>query len=307
MAGRLEGKVVCVTGAGRGIGREVALQVASLGGRVVVADYGGAVDTSEAARVPVADEVVREIEAAGGEAVAADEDVSTMAGGASIVQTAIDAFGRVDAMVCCAGILIESDFLEVTEAEWDRGAAVHLKGHLSCMQAASRRMLAQGDGGRLVFFASSTALAGSPDRPAYAAMKAGVLGLALSCAGAFEGSGITANCIVPRAATRMTDHVVTNLATAPLDQLPSEASKNGALDPANIAPVVAYLLTDEASGINGQVFGAVGYQMARLAPANWSETLERDRPWTVDELISEVPKTFGGDLGYRPLRWDYAE
>lgn len=307
MSGRLQGKVVCVTGAGRGIGREVALQVATLGGGVVVADYGGAVDTSDAERVPVAEEVVREIRAAGGEAVATGEDVSTMAGGEQIVRAAIDAFGRIDAMVCCAGILIESDLLHVTEAEWDRAAAVHLKGHFSCMQAATRQMLDQGAGGRLVFFASSTALAGSPDRPAYAAMKAGVMGLALSCAAALEGSGITSNCVVPRAATRMTDHVVTNLSETPPGQLPSEAAKNQALDPANIAPVVAYLLTDEAAGINGQVFGSVGYQMARLAPATWSQTLERDRRWTVDDLAEAVPQTFGSDLGYRPFHWEYTE
>jgi NAD(P)-dependent dehydrogenase (short-subunit alcohol dehydrogenase family) len=304
MPRHLSGKVAAVTGAGRGIGRGIAERLAMEGAKIVVADYGGAVDTGVSKREAVADEVADAIRSAGGEAVAITEDVSTMPGGQRIVEAAVNAFGRLDAMVCCAGVLAESGVTELNASEWDRTISVHLRGHFSCIQAATRQMIKQGEGGRLLFFSSSTALAGSGDRPAYAAAKAGVMGFSYSCAEELAGYGITSNCIVPRAATRMTDAAL--LAAGALDDgpLPSERDRGSVLDPTNVAPMVAYLLTDMASGINGQVFGIVGSQVARLAPASWTTTLQGDAPWVLDDLVEEIPKVFGTELGYKAFEWE---
>ena len=160
MGGRLEGKVEVVTGAGRGIGRAIALGLAAEGARVVVADYGGALDARQKGSSEPADEVVAEIEALGGEAVSCAEDVSTMEGGQRVVQAAIDNFGRLDGMVCCAGIMVQKYLWEMDEKDWDDVIAVHLKGHFSCAQAAARVMMPKGRADSSSFRADRTQ--GSP-------------------------------------------------------------------------------------------------------------------------------------------------
>jgi NAD(P)-dependent dehydrogenase (short-subunit alcohol dehydrogenase family) len=300
----LDGKVAVVTGAGRGIGRAIALFLATQGSRVVVADYGGAVDARKAGSSQPAEEVVAEITAAGGEAVPSAEDISTLEGGKRVVEAAVDNFGRLDAMVCCAGIMVQKYLWELEEPEWDEVIAVHLKGHFSCAQAAARVMMPQ-ESGRLVFF-SSGALAGVSSQPSYATAKAGILGFTWSTAAALGPHGITTNCVIPSAATRMSDKTFSDF--VPLTDEPGELVRSDLAggtyrDPANIAPLVAYLLTDVASDINGQVFRAVGYEIARMSDIEYGRTMTNDGPWDLETLFERLPKELGPDLNRKPLPW----
>jgi NAD(P)-dependent dehydrogenase (short-subunit alcohol dehydrogenase family) len=304
MSAHLEGKVAVVTGGGRGIGRAVALLAAAQGARVVVADYGGALDSRQAGTSGPADAVVAEINAAGGEAVACAEDVSTMAGGQRTVQTAVDHFGRLDGIVCCAGIMVQKYMWEMSESDWDDVIAVHLKGHFSCAQAAARVMMARGSG-RLVFI-SSGSYAGIANQPSYSAAKAGILGFTWSCASGLLPHGITTNCVVPSAATRMSDKTLGEY--IPLsDQAGEAVSSDHAAgtyrDPANIAPLVVFLLSDAAAGVNGQVFRAVGYQIDRLGDLTFDRTMKSEGPWDLDSLFERVPGEMGPDLERKPLPW----
>lgn len=299
----LRGKVVAVTGAGRGIGRGIALRLASEGAHVVVADYGGSVDGLENAAEDVAQSVVNEITAAGGHAVASTADVSSTEGGQQIADTATTAFGRLDGLVCCAGILVNGGLLDIELNDWERALAVHLTGHYACARAAVPIMQEQGSG-RIVSFSSSTALAGSADRLAYATAKAGVIGFTLSLAEELAPFGITSNCIVPTGATRMHDVVaISESALTPGDPLPSERALGRALDPVNVAPIVAYLLTDAAADVNGQVFGTVGRRIHLLNRRKWTATISSDKPWTLEALTERVPQELGPDLKHHLVPW----
>ena len=304
MSGYLEGKAVVVTGGGRGIGRGIALLAATQGARVVVADYGGALDSRQAGTSGPADDVVAEIEAAGGEAVACAEDVSTMAGGQRTVQTAVDHFGQLDGIVCCAGIMVQKYMWEMSESDWDDVIAVHLKGHFSCAQAAARVMMANGSG-RMVFI-SSGSYAGIANQPSYSAAKAGILGFTWSCASALLPYGITTNCVVPSAATRMSDKTLGEY--IPLsDQAGETVSSDHAVgtyrDPANVAPLVVFLLGDAAAEVNGQVFRAVGYQIDRLGDLAYDRTIKSEGPWDLESLFERIPGEMGPDLKREPLPW----
>lgn len=304
MSGYLAGKVEVVTGAGRGIGRAIALGLAAEGARVVVADYGGALDVRQKGSSEPADEVVAEIKALGGEAVSCAEDVSSMEGGQRIVQVAIDNFGRLDGMVCCAGIMVQKYLWEMEEKDWDDVIAVHLKGHFSCAQAAARVMMPQGSG-RLVFI-SSGSYAGIASQPSYSAAKAGILGFTWSCASALFPHGITTNCVVPSAATRMSDKTLGDY--IPLNDQAGETVRSDFAggtyrDPANIAPIAIYLLSDAAEDVNGQVFRAVGFQIDRLGDLTFDRTITSDGPWDLASLFERLPKEMGPDLKREPLPW----
>jgi NAD(P)-dependent dehydrogenase (short-subunit alcohol dehydrogenase family) len=195
-----------VTGGGRGIGRGIALLAASEGARVVVADYGGRFDAVAEPSQGPADEVVADIAAAGGEAVACYEDVATMAGAERLVAAALERFGGLDAMVCCAGIAVQKPLWELDEDEWDAVIRVHLKGHFVCTKAALPHLMAQGSG-RIVTFSSSAALTAPLEGTSYAAAKAGVLGFTWSAARALQRHGITVNCIMPGGHTRLVDNL----------------------------------------------------------------------------------------------------
>ncbi len=295
MAKYLEGKVVAVTGAGRGIGRGIALLAAAEGASVVVADYGGAVDARSAASSEIADAVVAEIEAAGGKAVASAEDVSSMEGGQRIVQTAVDHFGKIDGMVCSAGITVTKYLWELTEQEWDDVIAVHLKGHFSCFQAAARVMMEQGSGS-LVAISSGAAFTSPPNLVPYSAAKAGVLGLMWSVANSLGRLGITTNCVVPSAATRMSDSIYGNaewLSDQVGETIRSELAEGTYRDPAFIAPTVVYLLSDEAREINGQVFRAQGYEVQHLGRIGWDKSMTNAGPWDVATIAARLPSELG--------------
>jgi NAD(P)-dependent dehydrogenase (short-subunit alcohol dehydrogenase family) len=304
VATHLEGKSVVVTGGGRGIGRAIALAVAAEGAGVVVADYGGAVDRRGAVSSDAADEVVAEIESAGGRAVASAVDVATMEGGRSVVQAAVDSFGRLDGMLCCAGISVTKYLWELEEQEWDDVIAVHIKGHFSCAQAASRVMMEQRSG-RLLFF-SSGALTGMPNATAYATAKAGILGFTWSTAYALDRFGITTNCLIPSAATRMSDSIYENAGTLSKrfgDTMRSELASGTYRDPSNIAPLAIYLLSDAAGAINGQVFRVQGYEVAHLASTSFDKTMTNVGPWEVDTIAERLPQELGPALTLLPVPW----
>jgi len=201
----LDGKVAVVTGAGSGIGRSVALGLARAGARVVVNDYGVSVDGREPSSAP-AEAVVREIVAAGGQAVASAESVATMAGGRAIVDRALSTYGDLNIAVCCAGILKERMIFNMSEEEWDSVVAVHLKGHFTVMQPATRHMREKRQG-RIITFTSAAGLEGNPGQPNYSAAKEGIVGLTRSTALAMAKYGVTVNSISPTADTRMTQRL----------------------------------------------------------------------------------------------------
>ena len=246
MANYLDGKVIAITGAGSGIGKAIALAAAAEGAKVVVADIGvtmaGEDPTSE-----VAEGVVAEIKAAGGEAIVAVDDVSSMEGGTHIVQTAVDTWGRIDGVVCVAGILRERMLFNMSEDEWDSVIATHLKGHFTVFRAASAVMRKQEGGGSLIAFTSG-AFAGSVAQANYASAKGGIVSLVRSAAAGLYRYGITANAIAPVAKTRMSENV------------PMELAENG--DPEDIAPMVIYLLSNKAKHITGQIYTVVGKKIA---------------------------------------------
>jgi NAD(P)-dependent dehydrogenase (short-subunit alcohol dehydrogenase family) len=304
MAPTLEGKSVVITGGGRGIGRATALAAAAEGAGVVVADYGGELDQRGGGSSTAADAVVAEITAAGGNAVAAAEDVSTIEGGRRIVDAAVDAFGRLDGMVCFAGITVTKYLWELDERDWDDVIAVHLKGHFSCAQAAARVMMPQGSGS-LVFIGSG-AMNGTPNMPSYATAKAGILGLTWSTAYALAEYGITTNCVVPSAATRMSDHIYGEaemLSDAVGETIRSDLASGTYRDPANIAPLVCYLLGDEARDINGQIFRAQGFEVAHLGGLAWDKVMKNEGPWDVATVAARLPEELGPTLTLRPVPW----
>src|SRR5205823_4215348 len=230
--GYLEGKSIAITGAGRGIGRAVALAAAAEGASVVVADIGVSMDGADPSS-EVADAVVKEIANAGGAAVAVADTVTTMEGGARIVQTAIDEFGKIDGVVCVAGILRERMLFNMSEEEWDPVIETHLKGTFTVFRAAASVMKQQ-QSGTLIGFTSG-AFAGSVAQANYSAAKGGIVSLVRSAALGLYRYGVRSNAIAPVARTRMSANVPAGLAEI------GEAE--------DVSPMVAYLLSDRAKHI----------------------------------------------------------
>jgi NAD(P)-dependent dehydrogenase (short-subunit alcohol dehydrogenase family) len=269
MAGFLEGKVVAVTGGGGGIGRAVALATAAEGAKVLVADYGVSM-AGEDPSSEVAEAVVADITKAGGEALAVADDISDMGAGERLISTAVDTYGRIDGVVAVAGILRERMLFNMSEEEWDSVIATHLKGHFTVFRAAAAVMRKQ-ESGALVGFTSG-AFQGSVAQANYAAAKGGIVSLVRSAAVGLHRYGVTANAIAPVARTRMSANV------------PSELAEMG--DPEDVAPMVVYLLSDQAKHVTGQVYTVVGSKIAV-----WNQPVEvramwADGRWT-PELIAE--------------------
>jgi NAD(P)-dependent dehydrogenase (short-subunit alcohol dehydrogenase family) len=283
----LEGKVAVVTGAGRGIGRGVALDLARAGASVVVNDYGVAVDGTQPSSEP-AEQVVAEIKSAGGKAVSNADSVATMEGGERIIRTALDTFGRVDILVCVAGILRERMIFNMTEEDWDAVIATHLKGHFASMKPATILMRQQRSG-RIITFTSSAGLDGSPGQPNYSAAKEGIVGLTRSTAIAMAKYNVTCNSIAPGAQTRMTERTVGS---------PNERMRrpgDGPGDPAAIAPVVTFLASDAASHITGQVIGVSGGRVSLYSQPRQFRNVYRDDGWTAERLADVWDSALGQD------------
>lgn len=271
MTGICEGRVVVVTGAGRGLGRAYALGLASEGAKVVVNDLGVGTHGDITSERP-ADEVVEEIRRAGGEAVASFDDVADWEGGARIVRSAIDAFGRLDALVNNAGFVRDRMFVSATPEEWDAVIRVHLRGHFCVSRHAVDHWRAEAKAGRpvdarIVNTSSGAGLQGSIGQSAYSAAKAGIAALTLVQAAELARYGIAVNALAPNARTRMTETAFSEMMKA----------KEGAFDvfaPENTAPLVAFLASERSRDVTGQVFELIGGRI-RIA-LGWSDGPEFD-------------------------------
>ncbi|MFJ7178024.1 SDR family NAD(P)-dependent oxidoreductase [Streptomyces massasporeus] len=280
MGNFLAGKVVAITGAGRGIGRAVALAAAAEDAKVVVNDYGVAVDGA-APTSEIAQAVVKEIEAAGGEAVAVADDISTMAGGQRVVDVALESYGRLDGVVCVAGILRERMLFNMTEEEWDPVVATHLKGTFTVFRAASAVMRGQ-RAGTLIGFTSGNHQ-GSVSQANYSAAKGGIISLVRSAALGLHKYGVTANAVAPVARTRMSAGV------------PMELAEIG--EPEDVAALVVYLLSDVASreGVTGQVYTVAGEKIAVWAQPRELRAAYASGGWTVERIAEFLPGSVGVD------------
>jgi NAD(P)-dependent dehydrogenase (short-subunit alcohol dehydrogenase family) len=270
--GLLEGKVAVITGAGGGIGRAEALLFAREGAKVVVNDLGGARDgtgSSEAA----ASQVVAEIEAAGGQAVASFDSVATVEGAAAIVAKAVSAFGRLDVLVNNAGILRDKTLLKMDEAMWDVVIAVHLKGTFLCTQAAAKQMIAQGGGGRVVNTTSVSGMMGNFGQANYAAAKAGIYGFTRTAAIELQKQRITVNAIAPIAKTRLTD------------DLPMFQTGKESLTPDHVAPAALFLGSDLCSDRTGHVLAVAGARMyVYKVVESTGKFKDEHAAWTAQEI-----------------------
>jgi NAD(P)-dependent dehydrogenase (short-subunit alcohol dehydrogenase family) len=280
----LKDKVAVVTGAARGIGREIALLMAREGAKVVVNDYGGKEDGTEAARTP-ADEVVNEIKAQGGQAVANYDSVATMAGGKSIIQTALDHFGRVDIVVNNAGILRDRMIFNMTEEEWDAVLNTHLKGTFAVTRAAVPVMREQ-KWGRFINMTSTSGLVGNVGQANYAAAKLGIVGFTKVVALDMARYNVTANCISPFAWTRMIGTIPTET-----EAQKARVEKLKQLSPAHIAPMAVFLATEEAKDISGQVFGVRGKEIMLFNHMRPIRSIHHAEGWTPERLAKMFPGT----------------
>jgi NAD(P)-dependent dehydrogenase (short-subunit alcohol dehydrogenase family) len=243
----LEGKVAVVTGAGRGIGRGIAIALAREGAKVVINDVGCAVDGRGGEEDPAA-QVVKEIKAVGSEGVPNYDSVSDFNGAANIIKTAVDSFGRIDILVNNAGIVRDRSISNMTEEEFDAVIAVHLKGTFNCGRHAIPIMREQGFG-RIINITSSAGLRGNFGQSNYGAAKAGIMGLTLVWAIELETKGITVNAMAPSGMTRMTG----TIPGVDKDNPPPE------MNPELNGPLIAFLASDKAAHVNGQIFGRRGF------------------------------------------------
>jgi NAD(P)-dependent dehydrogenase (short-subunit alcohol dehydrogenase family) len=295
----MDGKVAIVTGAGRGLGRAEALELARLGARVVVNDFGRTLQGEE--EKSPADAVVEEITAAGGEAVADHADVADWDTSQELLQTAIARFGRLDILVNNAGFLRDRMLFNMSEEDFDAVIRVHLKGHF-CMSrhaAAYWRDQSKSTGapvyGRVVNTTSEAALMGSPGQPNYAAAKAGIMALTLATANSMGRYGVTANAIAPRARTRMTESL------PGFDESPDDGDFDQ-FAPENVSPLVAYLASPAAADVSGQVFVVYGRMIDVVAGPSVDRRFEVDGQWTPDAVEASLASFFEDR---KPLRDGY--
>ena len=296
MGQRLTGKVAVVTGAGRGIGRGIALLLAQEGAAVVVNDIGGSVDGSGQSASP-AEDVVATITAAGGRAVANGDSVADYTAAQRLIDTAVKEFGRIDILVNNAGILRDRMIFNLSEEDFDAVIAVHLKGTFNCTRHAAVHMRQQ-KWGRIISMSSTSGLYGNAGQANYGAAKDGIAGLTRVVSRDLGKYGVTANAIAPAAATRMLATIPDAArrlrpgrpATPPGDLPPLR------MDPDDVAPFAVYLATEAAGDINGQTFMVRGGVISLLNYPAPVRTITKHGRWTPEEIAALFPSTFGMDL-----------
>src|SRR4051812_2542070 len=288
--GALDGKVAIVTGAGRGIGRGEALALAGEGASVVVNDLGTTLDgTTE---VSHAQEVVDEIVERGGTAAPNTDDVSSWEGAHNLVARAVDTFGRLDVLVNNAGVLRDQMSFKMDEDAWDTVIRVHLKGHFAPSRFAAEHWRTQSkdgntDGGRIVNTVSEAGIYGGAGQANYAAAKAGIAGMTLTLARELKNYGVTVNAIAPRARTRMTETVLGDYGAPP------EGGGFDEWDPENIGPVVAWLASDDAADVSGQVFVVFGGRLHLMDGWTMVSEIEQGERWSVAAIAARKGELFG--------------
>jgi NAD(P)-dependent dehydrogenase (short-subunit alcohol dehydrogenase family) len=285
--GLFDGKVAIVTGAGRGIGRAEAMLLASEGAKVVVNDLGGA-PTGEGSDAGPAAQVVAEITAAGGEAVANGDDISTWPGAEALVAQAVSTWGRLDVLINNAGILRDRMSFNMDEADWDAVINVHLKGHFATARFASAhwrsvfKATGQPVGAAIVNTASESGLYGNAGQSNYAAAKAGIASLTIVLSRELQRMGVRVNALAPVALTRLTADL--------MPEIPEERKQ--ALDPGNVAAAAAWLASDLAEGVSGQVLKVQGGLCQIVQGWRPISAATSDQPWTIKAIDSARDQLF---------------
>jgi NAD(P)-dependent dehydrogenase (short-subunit alcohol dehydrogenase family) len=288
----LDGKVAIVTGAGRGIGREHALALSRAGAQVVVNDLGATL-AGEGADATPAQQVVAEIEALGGRAVANGADVADFSEAEALVRQAVETFGRLDILVNNAGITRDRMLVNMTEEEWDSVVAVHLKGHFAPTRHAAAYWRERSKAGedvraRIINTSSPSGVFGNVGQANYGAAKAGIAGFTLIAAQELARYGVTVNCLAPNARTRMTE--------AAFGEIPVPEDGFDAMDPANMSPIVVALCADEAQNVTGQCFFVYGGAVNVLRGWDAGELLARDERWDADDFLAQLRERFPDGL-----------
>jgi NAD(P)-dependent dehydrogenase (short-subunit alcohol dehydrogenase family) len=299
--GQLDGKVAIVTGAGRGLGRTHALLLASEGARVIVNDLGGEWDGAASDERPAA-QVVEEIKAAGGDAIANYDSCSSWKAAEALIEQAVDSFGALDIVVNNAGILRDKMSYNMTEEDWDSVIDVHLKGHFAMTHFAgsywrARSKAGESVYGRVINTSSESGLFGNAGQANYAAAKAGIVALTWVTAREYGKIGVTANAIAPRARTRMTEKTFAGFGAV-------EEGQFDAWAPENVSPLVGWLASPAAGDVNGQCFVVWGSEVQVAKGFTLGGSIDAGgKAWTVEDLIESAPTLFAThDSGIPPFQ-----
>jgi NAD(P)-dependent dehydrogenase (short-subunit alcohol dehydrogenase family) len=288
----LDGRVAIITGGGRGIGRSISRLFAAEGARLVINDLGGNPDGTGHDEGPARD-VADELTAAGAQAVSDSGDIADTATGERLVQTAVDQYGKLDIVVNVAGILRDRMIFNLPPEDWDAVIRVHLRGHYSTIRPASAYWRSQRNPAgnyRIINFSSGSGLHGSPGQPNYAAAKLGIVGFTYSLAQGLGRYGVTANAIAPGASTRLTD-------TIPDDKrvganIGDSAAPDPRMSPDNIAPICAYLASEQSSWLTGRTLSASGYKVGLYNNPEVIAEVASDGPWSLEDLAAKLTGTF---------------
>ncbi|MFI9723430.1 SDR family oxidoreductase [Streptomyces sp. NPDC052396] len=299
MNGICAGRVAVVTGAGRGLGRTHALALAAEGAAVVVNDLGTG-PGGEGGSADPAHRVAAEIRDRGGRAVAHTGDIATAEGAASLITTALDAFGRLDALVNNAGFVRDRMLVNLDQEDWDAVIRVHLRGHFLPLRQAAAYWRAEAKAGRtpdarVVNTTSGAGLSGSVGQANYAAAKAGIVGLTLVAAAELARYGVQVNAIAPAARTRMTEQVFAGSMAAPPD------GTFDAMAPENVSPLVVWLCAAGSAGVTGQVLEADGGRIAVMEGWHPGPISDKGDRWTPAEAGAEVRRLLAGARAARPV------
>jgi len=289
VSGIVAGKVAIITGAGRGIGRGIALAMAREGGRVVVCDIGASLEGAGTDPSP-AHEVVDEIKRGGGEAIASTLSIAEPKNAGDIIKAALAAFGRVDVLVNNAGILRDRIFHRMSWSDWSDVLAVHLNGSFNMSRACAVHFREQ-KGGAFVHMTSTSALVGNFGQANYMAAKFGIVGLSRGIALDMQRFNVRSNCIAPFAWTRMIDSIPTETA-----EEKARVERMQQMTPEKIAPLAVYLASDRAEGISGQIFGVRNNEIFLFNQPRAVRTLHRSDGWTPDKIAQQLKGALGPSL-----------